>query len=193
MTSPDPKSSTEVEGGGVLPALLAGAGILLVAALFIFGGDDETSEASENKDKSAQNANSRTAAGARGKGVAERQVDDATETARARAKLNPRIANAIVSEGMNPNPKPPEPTSFDTTADEIAYWEDQLRKANQNLEIRQRAVEYIPGQEDKIREHGTAEDLAEFQKRKKVVQDNLDRALSRVAEVEDKLVALRGG
>jgi hypothetical protein len=193
MSSPDPKSTTaEGEGGGMLPALLAGAGILLVAGLFVFGGDDDkASEARQAKDPKAASAQANTAPGAVG-GVAARQADDATKTSPAQPRLNPRIANAVVTEGMAPSPtKKPEPTSFASTDEEIAYWEEQLRQANRMLEIRQRAVEHVPSQEEKIRQNGTPEDLAQFQVRKKVVTDNLEKAEARVAEVEGKLEDLR--
>jgi hypothetical protein len=193
MTSPDPKSPNKDaagEGGGMLPALLAGAGILLVAGLFIFGGDDET--ATEAKDQKTANANAHSAGGAKS-GVAARQADDANKTAN-KPRLNPRIANAVVTEGMAPSPnKKPEPTSFESSADEIVYWEEQLRSAESMLEIRQRAADYAPSAEDKIREKGSPEDLAEFQKRLVVVSDNLEKAQARVAEVEAKLKTLRGG
>ncbi|MFO7563741.1 MAG: hypothetical protein R6X02_13940 [Enhygromyxa sp.] len=197
MTSPDPKSTQNPpsEGGGMLPALLAGAGILLVAGLLIFGDDDEKKAIEGAKDGQAVNA----AHSAKGRaqtvgGVAARPTDDATKLSRPQPRLNPRIANAIVTEGMAPSPnKKPEPTSFASTADEIAYWEEELRAAEGNLEIREQAAERAPKSEAKIREHGTAEDLAQFQKRLEIVNDNLEKAQARVAEVEAKLAELHGG
>src|SRR5690606_30295162 len=101
-------------------------------------------------------------------------TDDASKTSRPQPKLNPRIANAIVTEGMAPSPnKKEKPTSFASTAEEIAYWEEELRAAEDNLRIRELAAERAPGHEAKIRENGTAEDLAQFQKRLEVVADNL--------------------
>ncbi|PRQ08714.1 hypothetical protein [Enhygromyxa salina] len=194
MTSPDPKAQTpEPAGGGMLPALLAGAGILAVAALFIFGGDDDkTSDATQNKDgQAAHSASNQAGSNAKG-GVAARQADAATKSGRPTPRLNPRIANAIVTEGMAPVPnKKPEPTSWGSREEEIVYWEDQLREANRMLEIRERATEHVPKQEEKIRENGTPGDLAEFQQRKIVVADNLERAQARVEEVQLKLEALR--
>jgi hypothetical protein len=191
MTS-DPKSPNPApaEGGGMLPALLAGAGILLVAGLFIFGGDDD--KATEGKDGKTASANAQTANGRKG-GVAARRADDARETSKPQPKLNPRLANAIVTDGMAPTPnKKPEPTSFASNSDEIAYWEDELRSAESMLEIRQRAADYAPAAESKIRDNGSAQDLEEFQKRIEVVNTNLDKAKARVTEVEDKLAALKG-
>lgn len=196
MTAPDPKPNqdTEAAGGGMLPALLAGAGILAVAALFIFGGDDDTKkDATQNKDgQAAHSSSAQTGANPKG-GVAARQADRATKNGRPTPRLNPRIANAVVTEGMAPAPnKQPEPTSWGSVDEEIVYWEDQLREANRMLEIRERASEHVPRQEDKIRELGTAEDLAEFQQRKIVVTNNLERAQGRVEEVQLKLENLRG-
>ena len=197
MTSPEPKpnQNTEEAGGGMLPALLAGAGILAVAALFIFGGDDDSkTEATQNKDgQAAHSSSAQTGANPKG-GVAARQADKATNSGRPTPRLNPRIADAVVTEGMAPAPnKKPEPTSWGSVDEEIVYWEDQLREANRMLEIRERASEHVPRQEEKIRELGSPEDLAEFQQRKVVVASNLERAQSRVDEVQLKLQNLRGG
>jgi hypothetical protein len=199
MTSPDqkadPKSTPNApEGGGMLPALLAGAGILAVAALFIFGGDDEK-DAKQAKDGTAQQASAQTQkTGSPNGGVASRKADDATETSQPKPRLNPRIANAIVTDGMAPVPnKRPDPTTFESVDAEIAYWEEALREANRMLEIRQRASDHVPNQEERIRQNGTPEDLEEFQGRKQVVADNLELAQARVAEIELKLKNLRGG
>lgn len=196
MTSPDSQATPnpENEGGGMLPALLAGAGILLVAGLLIFGGDggddDQAKEASEAKTKASASASAQTASGPKG-GVTALPADDANSRAQG-PRLNPRIANAIVTEGMAPAPtKKPEPTSFASSTEEIIYWEEQLRAANSELEMRLRASETAPRQEEKIREHGSAEDLVAHQNRMKVVNDNLERAQARVAKVEDKLAELR--
>ena len=176
----------------MLPALLAGAGILAVAALFIFGGDDEK-EAKQAKDAKTQQqqASSQSAKDPSG-GVASREVDAATPS-RPKPKLNPRIANAVVTEGMAPVPnKKPDPTSWDSVDAEIAYWEEALVDANRMLAIRQQASERVPGEEERIRQNGTPEDLAEFQGRKQVVADNLEKAQARVDEISLKLQQLRG-
>ncbi|HLT38544.1 MAG TPA: hypothetical protein VK034_19790 [Enhygromyxa sp.] len=191
MTSPDPKSTPQSagEGGGMLPALLAGAGILLVAGLFIFGGDDEKAagEAKDSKTATAQTAKGRSG------GVGSRPTDGANPN-QARPKLNPRIANAVVTEGMSPLPnKEPEPTSFASPAEEIAYWEKQLLTAQKNLELRQHNADYAPSAEAKMRENGTPEEIEQFQRRLEIVADNLEKAKVRVAEIEAKLEALRGG
>jgi hypothetical protein len=189
MTSPDAKPQ---EGGGMVPALLAGAGILIVAGLLIFGGDDDAAKRSET-DK-AKSANVQSKSGAGGKtGVAARNVDDPTAPApQPKAKLNPRIANSIVTGGMAPAKKE-EPTSFASVDDEITYWEDELREANRMLEVRERAVDHVPQIEEAIRNgNDPVNGLKEFEVRKKVVTDNLVRAKKRVTEVEDKLAKLRG-
>jgi hypothetical protein len=191
MTSPDPKSNPNAsgEGGGMLPALLAGAGILLVAGLFIFGGDDEKA-ADKTKDQKTATADAQKAG--RAGGVGSRQIDDATQTSKPKPRLNPRIANAVVTEGMAPSPnKKEEPTSFESTDAEIAYWEEELRAAESNLDIRQRAAEMAPATAEKIREKGNADEIAQIERRLEVVNDNLEKAKARVAEVEAKLEALR--
>lgn len=176
----------------MLPALLAGAGILLVAGLFIFGGDDEQA-ADKTKDQKTATANAQQA-GRSGGGVAARPTDAPSRTSQPKPKLNPRIANAIVTEGMAPSPnKKEEPTSFDSDEDEIAYWEEELRAAEANLDIRQRAAELAPATADKIREKGNPDEIAQIERRLEVVNDNLEKAKARVAEVEGKLQELRGG
>jgi hypothetical protein len=193
MTSPDPKSTpnTSGEGGGMLPALLAGAGILLVAGLFIFGGDDEKA-ADKSKDQKTATANAQKSGNAGGVGA--RQTDDATQTSRPKPTLNPRIANAVVTEGMAPSPNKKEvPSSFASKDDEIAYWEEELRAAETNLEMRERAAEMAPATAEKIREKGNADEIAQIERRLEVVNDNLEKAKTRVAEVEAKLAELRGG
>ena len=194
MTSPDPKSQAEAEGGGMLPALLAGAGILAVAALFIFGGDDDGAKtAVQTKDKQGVNAGSSNKAGDPKGGIAERRVDGANETARPKPKLNPRIANAVVTEGMAPTPhKEPVPESFPSTEAEIEYWEGRLVKATNLLESRERSSEHVPKAEARIRENGTPEELADFERRREIVASNLQRAQNDVAEIEARLAELRG-
>lgn len=178
----------------MLPALLAGAGILIVAGLLIFGGDDEDAakRGATDKTKSA-NIQSKSADGGKS-GVAAREVDDATvRSDGSKVKLNPRIANSLVQGGGMAPAKKEEPTSFASVDDEITYWEDELRDANRMLEIRERAVEHIPQIEEAIREgNDPVNGLKEFEARKKVVADNLDRAKKRVEEVEGKLTKLRG-
>ncbi len=178
----------------MLPALLAGAGILIVAGLLIFGGDDEDKTAKrEGTGEKSQSANVQTNSGGAQTGVAARQTDEATPAA-GKAKLNPRIANSIVTGGMSPtSEKKEDPTSFASKNDEITYWEDQLREAERLLEIRERAVDHIPKTEQAIREGNDPENgLKEFEKRKKVVQENLDKAQKRVEDIEAKLEELRG-
>lgn len=199
MTSPDSKSdpkstpNAQAEGGGMLPALLAGAGILAVAALFIFGGDDEK-DAKQIADAKAQQASAQQRAGGPNGGVASRQADDATPNPKPKPRLNPRIADAVVTDGMSPLPnKKPEPTSWGSVDEEIAYWEAELVDAKRMLAMRETSSERVPATEERIRQNGTPEDLAEFQARKQVVADNLEKAQARVQEVELKLSKLRGG
>lgn len=197
MTSPDSKATPQPQGeggGGILPALLAGAGILAVAALFIFGGDDDK-EATRTKDATTAQAASAQSKQGPNSGVAARNVDDANALPRRPTpRLNPRIASSVITEGMAPTPnKKPEPTSWDSVEEEIAYWESELVEANRMLEIRQRASEHVPVTEEKIREQGTPDELAQFQARKQIVEQNLEKAQARVDEIEGKLQNLRGG
>lgn len=178
----------------MLPALLAGAGILAVAGLFIFGGDDNGKQASAGKqDQQSVNAASASAKADPKSGIAERSVDGADQTARVQPKLNPRIANAIVTEGMAPTPhKEPVPESFPSKEAEIEYWEAQLVKANSVLESRTRSSDYALKAEQRIRENGTPDELEDFERRKEIVSSNLERAKARVTEIETKLEELNG-
>ncbi|MFV8754675.1 hypothetical protein ACNOYE_29360 [Nannocystaceae bacterium ST9] len=194
MNSPDVKP--QEGGGGMLPALLAGAGILIVAGLLIFGGGDDDDDAAKRSEANkTKSASSQSKAGGGKSGMASREVDEATSPgAQNKPKLNPRIANSIVTGGMAPDSgKKEEPTSFASVDDEITYWEDELREANRMLEIRERAVEHIPQIEEAIKNgNDPVNGLKEFENRKKVVNDNLDRAKKRVEEVEGKLAKLGG-
>ena len=173
----------------MLPALLAGAGILAVAGLFIFGGNDDAKQATEAKDGKAASAT--RSGGAKG-GVAARQADGAN-SGRTKPKLNPRIANAVITEGMAPTPtKEPVPESFPSKEAEIEYWEKQLVKANSVLASRERSQAHVPNAEARIRENGTPEELADFERRKTIVADNLTRAQEKVEDIEAKLSELRG-
>ncbi|EDM77577.1 hypothetical protein PPSIR1_02793 [Plesiocystis pacifica SIR-1] len=180
----------------MLPAILAGAGILLIGGLLFFGGDDDKKEAKQAKTDTKASASADTAKSKSGSGgVAARPTDDAKPSPkRTKPKLNPVVENAIVTNGMAPDPgKKKEPTSFDSVEDEIAYWEDRLVAANRNLEIRQMAVERTPKIEEKIRNgNDPVNGLKEFEKRKQVVKDNLEKAEAEVEAIELKLSGLKG-
>lgn len=172
----------------MLPALLAGAGILAVAALFIFGDSDEAKQADKDTQVNSASANTKT----QPKGsMTARKVDGADQTARVQPKLNPRIAEAVVTEGMAPTPnKPPVPESFPSKDAEIEYWEKELEKASSLLESRQKSQDRIPKMEEKM-QGASADEIEVFERRKQIVADNLARAQERVAEIEEKLIALR--
>jgi hypothetical protein len=189
-------------GGGLLPALLAGAGLLVVAGLLVFGpgrGSEET-ESEDSADKKKKKGEEVAAKGARGPkgGVGARNTDEAQD-GRPKPRVNPRIERAIpfgsMAEQAPPGEK--EPPTFADKEEEITYWEKELTNAQDMVEIRKRALQRM----DKIRsqiEDGTREAadkekaLDDFERRKGIVVKNLETAEAELAEIEGKLSKLRG-
>lgn len=193
MTSPDSKQPSEPERGGALPALLAGAGILIVAALFIFNGDkgETKSEAEARGGSEARSAGANTARRAGQGGVAAREVDDATSRP-GQPRLNPRLASGVVGKGMAPDTGPREdPTSFDSPEEARSYWERELDRAHAMLDTRERNLARADQLEQRIRSGEDPDgDLARLQEKRRIVEDNLARAQARVEEVESRLAGL---
>jgi hypothetical protein len=176
----------------MVPTLLAGAGILVVAALMIFWPDDSTSPAKVDPRGDA-NAGSQSAAGGPG-GVQARAADDARGSGPAHApkyRVNPRLKPSTAF-GMSPNPPSNEPPTFDDADEELAYWEMQLSEAKRILAMRERAIERLPRVREQL-EKGSdpAAALAAFEKREKIVHENVGKQRDKVAELEEKVSALR--
>jgi len=189
-------NSADDEGGGLLPAIVVGAGILIVAALLIFdfGGDDKANANGENGASSAQSGAAKGGrSGRAGKGGVESRPYDAAK-GNPGSRINPRVRLANV--GMAPQstaPKPDKPPVFDNAAEEIAWLEKKLGRAEQAQADRKLNVDRLVGVKQRIEEGPNAEKgLRDFEGRKKIVQDNYDRAVVKVQELEDKIAALRG-
>jgi hypothetical protein len=195
MTSSEAKpQDDESRGGGILPAALAGIGILVVAGIFIFGGGDD-----DEKDKkdSAAAKRERSKDGARKDrgGVESRRADDATTPSRKTPKLNPRFAGKLPTGGMAPEraPAKEEPTSFASTAEERDYWRGRVDEAQRMVEMRQRAIDRLPRLEQSIRDGNDPENgMKEFERRKEVVEENLERDTAKLDEAKAKLESLGG-
>ena len=186
------KGAEEEEGGGLLPAIVVGAGILVVAALLIFDfGDDKDSDG----DKSANAAQAGAAegggsrAGANKGGVPSRPYDPAEGP---KSRRNPAIK--LPNVGMAPAPAAPEgPPEFSNTAEEIAWYEKKLAGAIKIRDARKKFVERLPKVKERIEAGPNPEEgLESFEGRKKIVEDNYASAQKDVEEIEAKLAELRG-
>ena len=143
------------ESGGLLPAIIVGAGILVVAALLIFdfgGGDDgakdakQTAAAAQRGKKGAEGKG-----GKAGKGGVESRPYDAPQRPPG-SKLNPKIR--LPNLGMSPTaaPAPEEIPDFQSTAEEIAWYEKKLAGARKIRDDRQKYVERLPKVKQRIQE-----------------------------------------
>lgn len=190
--------------GGLVPAILAGAGILAVVGLLVFwpSGDDDA-KASKDKDgkvadgrgkgSRTNKANKKTHDALGAGGVAARAVDDATPGSAAVAgKVNPRMLPKSV--GMAPGlPTEEPPPKFKNVQDEIAWYETKLDTASAQVKARQKNAARLAKMKEKAEDSpdpGTA--IARYEKSKKIVEDNLTKAEAKVATIEKKLVELRG-
>ena len=189
-------ASRDDEEQSVLPTVLAGAGILAVAALLIFWPSDDEAKAGAGgaKDKAGQVADGggANAAAARAAGVGAREVDAPT-TPNSRHR-NPAIKlppNVGMSPGM-PEPAPKDPPADATTDEKIAFYEKRLEQAIRVRENRQKFKERLPSVRERI-ENGpnAAQQLETFEQRKKIVEDNYDKAVAEVEDIERKLAELR--
>ncbi len=196
MTQPPsnipPPAPTSEDAQGSLGAILIGAAILLIAGLLIFwpGGSDSTTGAqganasSQGGQQSAHSADGRSAAGQRG--IAPRESDPA------KGRVSPHVRSGLIAPSvhdlaMMPTP-PPEPTSFASLAEEIAYYEKKLQQAQVDLEARTTFLE-------RMRRKQSAEPVSDHDRnvqRANIVQKNYDSARARVTELEQKLAFLRG-
>ena len=163
----------------------------MAAALLIFwptDSDPDTGAAAGD----AAGQNEDKAAPPRKGGIQARQFDDAKSGGDPKVRRNPAVK--IPPVGMNPNPPPPsEPPTFETKDEERAYYEDQLFRAERILAVRKKARDRL----EKIREDiekgpNPEQQMATYESRKELVEENLNQAEKRVAEVKQKLEELGG-
>jgi hypothetical protein len=190
-------TASESREGGLLPAMLAGAGILIVVALLVLwpSGDDGGS-GPESLAGSAQGAagaaGGGNGAGGRG-GVQARDFDEASRQSPA-PRMNPAVRLPPQGAGMAPGmpPKSDDPPEFASRQDEITWYEERLARAIQMRDSRQKFVERLPKIRERIEEGDNPEEgLKAFEGRKKIVEDNFAKAQARVDELEAKLAGLR--
>lgn len=190
-TSPAPGNSPAEEPQGALGAVLIGGAILVIAALLIFwpgGGDSGVGVGGKGGGAGGQQAYNGVdddgGAGGRSRGISPREVDPAE------ARVAPRVREGLLAptNGMAMVPtREPEPTSFPSVAAEIAYLEKKLVEARSNLEARGVFLERMK----KIQATAPISEQERNTRRGKVVQENYDKAQSRVDDLVYKLKLLR--
>ncbi|MCA9704410.1 MAG: hypothetical protein KDK70_01020 [Myxococcales bacterium] len=200
MTTDTPKASqSEKEEQSFLPTLLAGAGILAVAALLIFwpSDDDQGKEGARNRADAADGSNADApggAAGGRPSGVGSRPVDAATQPV-STGRRNPALKLPEGRNGMAPVPPPAprDPPANATVDEKIDFYEKRLDEALRIRESREKFAERLPSVQARIEASPNPEEgMKTFEKRKKVVEDNYEKAKKDVEEIERKLAELRG-
>jgi hypothetical protein len=198
MTDPAPSIPPPADDPqGSLGAVLIGGAILLIAGLFIFwpSSDNATTAArtTAGQGTAAQGSNAVAGDGKAGadgglRGIDPRDIDPAQSAQNVQARLTPGLMAPSLS--MAPPPAPvPEPTSFATKAEEIAYVEKKLSLARADAESRAVFVERMR----KIQEKSKSADEDERNAgRAKIVQQNYENARARVTELEKRLESLGG-
>ncbi len=177
--------------GSPLPAILAGVAILAVAAFLIFGsGSSEQATEEAPGAKSAQSAMSSDAKASAGGPVRGGVGARATDRAQGRSgtRVNPKLGSPV--EGLKLNPSgPPEPPSFDTKEEELAFFEKKLERERQLLDQRARFVKRV---EKAKREASSAEERGVAEGRHKIVSDNYAHQEMVVKDLEAKVAGLKG-
>lgn len=205
MTTETPKAADKTpdkakdDEQSLVPTVLAGAGILAVAALLIFwpSGDDKDKGADDKAAAAA--ADGKGAAGeggpaGRAAGVGARQIDAAT-TPEGRGTRNPAIKLPAGGKGMAPMPEalPKDPPAEAPVADKIAFYEKRLEQAIRVRDTRKKFVERLPEVQARVESSPDPDKGMEaFAKRKAIVEDNYAKAQADVEDIEKKLAALRG-
>jgi hypothetical protein len=176
-----------------------------VVAALVFWPSNDKAEGDKRVDakSGAAAAQGRSAAGKDGPGakgpggVQARNVDEASRNdpssdAETEFKLNPavRLPRGI---GMAPGVPPEEPPpKFDTKEEEIAWWEAKLGRANTQLEMRKKATERLAKWKERAEQSDNPDqELARYDQRAEVVNENYKKAQAKVAELEKKVEELR--
>lgn len=183
----------------MLPTVLAGLGILAVAALLIFWpSGDESSPGKGDAQNDANVADGSSQAGGKGPGgraagVGSRSVDAATKPD-ARGRGNPNL-RGVAGGGMAPVPEaaPKDPPPGASLGDKITFYEKRLEQALRVRDSRKKFVDKLPDVKARIEASDNPDKgLKTFERRKKIVQDNYEKAKLDVEEIEGKLAELRG-
>ncbi len=190
MSTESPPVDPPVEGSP-LPAILAGVAILAVAAFLIFGsGSSEQATEDVPGAKGGQagmSSDAKAGAGGRVRGGVGARAADRAE-GRSGARHNSKFSSSI--EGMKLTPsQPPEPPSFTSKDEEIAYFEKKLERERQILDQRARFVERV---KKAVREASSADERGVAEGRSKIVTDNYEHQQEVVQELEAKVAGLKG-
>jgi hypothetical protein len=183
----------------LLPTVLAGAGILALAALLIFwpsGDGDEAKDAERKADAAAEGKAGEAAGGPGGRaaGVGSRQIDAAT-TPEGRGTRNPAIKLPPAGRGVAPMPEalPRDPPADASDTDKVAFYEKRLEQALRVRDTRKKFVERLPEVQARVETSTNPVDaMKAFEKRKQIVEDNYAKAQADVDDLEKKLAELRG-
>lgn len=201
MTTDTQKASEaeKDEEQSILPTVLAGLGILAVAALLIFWpSGDESSADNSSAQNGANAADGSSQAGGKGRGgraagVGSRSVDAATKPdARGRGNSNLR---GVIGGGIAPAPEaaPKDPPPGASLDDKIAFYEKRLEQALRVRDSRKKFADKLPDVKARIEASDNPEKgLQTFERRKKIVEENYEKAKRDVEEIENKLAELRG-
>lgn len=192
-------AKNEDEEQSALPTILAGAGILAVAALLIFWPSSDDAEGKDGKGGAAASAQAEGGraggAGARAAGVGSRSIDAPT-TPGASGRRNPDIKLPEGGRGMAPMPEalPKDPPPTATHDEKIAFYEQRLEQAIRVRDTRKKFVDRLPQVQARVEAAPNPDEgMKAFEKRKQIVEDNYAKALADVEEIERKLAQLRGG
>jgi hypothetical protein len=194
MSTETPSAQPEEEGSP-LPAIIAGVGILGVAAFLIFGtgsgGEEATRSEADKASQSAQDGGKSAGAGGRVRGgIGARAVDDAQ--GRPDSRRNPAIGvpqeGLRLSPGMG-KPKKKKPESFESIEAERAYYQAELTREKAMLDKR---FEFVKRLEKVKRDAASADERQAAERRGKVVEENYAKQQKVVEDLEAKLEELGG-
>lgn len=152
-------------------------------------GDGKNAVADARGGKSAAGPNGKRARG--GGGVGRAAVDDATPGSSAKGQVNPRLLPERT--GMAPAvPAEEPPPKFANTAEEIAWYEKKLERANEKLASREKSFNRLDRARKRAEDSTDPNAMTKFERSKRIVEKNLELSKEQTAEIEKKLAELRG-
>ena len=174
-------------------AMLVGGALLVIAGLLIFWPGADVAEGKANgRGAGGSQAQAGQASAGQGNGVALGVAPGDADPARAR--LAPRVTAGVLPGGDGgltlapPRPSEPEPTSFESPAEELRYFEKKLEKARQELSQRTMFLE----RSKKARDEATSSEArAEAERKHRVVEQNYDTANKAVGDLEKKVAEIK--
>lgn len=192
--TPEAKAQQSETEGGALWAMLVGGAILVIAGLLIFwpgadvAGNKSGGRGAEGGAQAQAGQASAGGAGGVALGVAPGEADPA------RARTNERVTHGILPAGDGgltlapPRPAEPEPTSFDSVAEELRYFEKKLEKARYDLSQRTTFLE----RSRKARDSAATPELKDqAERRHQIVEQNYNTANKAVADLEKKVAEIK--